>query len=86
MRMKDEYKHRIASEIYTIGKCLGIGFLLALIPFAIGVYLDFTGSNSKDFFYCLSLYVVLPLPLFGVYFSRLCKQIYKGYKWVLKWK
>lgn len=84
--MKDEVKHRIASEIYTIGKFLGIGFLLALIPFAIGVYLDLDGSNNKDFFYCLALYVVLPLPLFCIYLKRLCKHIYKGYKWVLKWK
>lgn len=84
--MKDEVKHRIASEIYTIGKFLVIGFLLALIPFAIGVYLDLDGSNNKDFFYCLALYVVLPLPLFCIYFKRLCKHIYKGYKWVLKWK
>ena len=84
--MKDEHKHRIAAELYTIGKYIGIGFLLALIPFAIGVYLDFSESSNKDFFYCLALYVVLPLHLFCVYFIRFCKQIYKGYKWVLKWK
>lgn len=84
--MKDEYKHMIASELYTIGKWLGIGFLLALFPLVIGVLSDFSGNNCAYFFYGLTLYVVLPLPLFCVYFKRLCKQIYKGYKWILKWE
>lgn len=84
--MRDEYKHRIARELWQliilIGIGLGIGVIVALIRIS---------NGCKDIPEIIGIPFIMLLWVIAFwYFIRLivylAKQTYKGIIWVKKWK